>query len=116
MIPDGTQERTLDPPDVGVWLTEREERELDAAAGDGFDRQDKRATHWLTDLVDDDPSEALTIVRACIALERSSLNDAAREDIERAISRLRDRYIAEMSGDYYGDAIDAAEYRMETER
>ena len=68
---DGTQERTLDPPDE--MLSDAELRECERAARDGFDGMDERASKWLDEQLADTPREIAGVVRSALSQTRKPL-------------------------------------------
>lgn len=107
---DGTQERTLQPPDD--TLSDADMRECERAAQWGFDDIDDRARKWLDEeILADTPVEAWSIVRAAILNERSPLKFG--NTLSDAVDRLRDRYIAECAEEYWPDLMDQAAHAQE---
>lgn len=121
MIPDGTQERTLDAPDD--TLSDAEIRACEDAARDDWDRGGETVADWLDDTLADTPEEAAAVVRCAVDLMRGPRDPREGFAIEAAVAALRDRFAAECAGDYAdrlegdpddpGRAIDAAEYQEE---
>ena len=104
---DGTQERTLDPPDNS--LSDAEMRACERAARDGFDEMDDRTTAWLNEQLADTPKDAADVARMGLVMSRF-IPPAARS---RVVEAIRDRYIAECAEEYWGDLIEQEKYAQE---
>lgn len=98
---DGTQERTLDPPDL--TLSDAEMRECERAARIGFDDRDRRAREWMDEQLADTPREIAELVRRVIVRARVQRPVSPIRDV---IADLRDRYVAECAEEYWGDLIE----------
>lgn len=102
---DGTQERTLDPPDE--MLSDAELRECERAARIGFDEMDDRAQKWLDEQLADTPREIAGVVRSALSQTRKPLG------VQWHAAALRERYIAECAEEYWGDLIEQEKYAQE---
>ncbi|MDE2022118.1 MAG: hypothetical protein KGI71_04410 [Patescibacteria group bacterium] len=107
---DGTQERTLQPPDD--TLSDAELRECERAARDGFDEFDENTRGWLKNELSETPVDLRLIARAAI-LRSTGAFPALAAEADVWVSTLRDRYIAECAADYWGDLIEQAKYAQE---
>ena len=106
---DGTQERTLDPPDD--TLSDAEMRECERAASDGFDYRDDRWADWMEDQCADAAEEIRAIVTAALDIVNASV--VAEPLLTQPVMQLRDRYIAECAEDYWPDLMDQAAHAQE---
>ena len=105
---DGTQERTLQPPDDS--LSDAELRECVRAARIGFNDRDERARKWMDEQLADTPRDIAELVRRVIARARVQRPVSPIRDV---IADLRDRYIAECADEYWGDLIEQEKYAQE---
>ena len=108
---DGTQERTLDPPDNS--LSDAEMRACKKAASDGFDAMDERARKWLRNELADTPKDIARFVLH--GMESPFEKDRSSAAVALMVLRMRihDRYIAECAEEYWGDLIEQEKYAQE---
>lgn len=113
---DGTQERTLDPPDDS--LSDAEMRACERAAREGFDAMDCRSMRWIDDMLADTPEDFVTLVRTVFLCRKHPLA-ANNKDSPLAMSmgsallRVRDRYVAECAEDYAAELAEQAKFAQE---
>ena len=102
---DGTQERTLDPPDD--TLSDAETRECERAASDGFRDMDSRSRKWLEEQLADTPADIRNLVKT--TLIPGGCGGAA----VHWAGEIRRRYVAECAEEYWGDLIEQEKYAQE---
>lgn len=108
---DGTQERTLQPPDDS--LSDAEMRACERAAREGFDARDARFMSWLAEQIADTPTDISSLVTGVLGAIYGDMDARFHVAIVHGARFLRDRYIAECAEEYWGDLIEQEKYAQE---